>query len=101
MKIWMPRLHLSRKERLWKVKTLEFSLVFPFLDSVLMMAGYADVILLRHPEVGAAERAKQVAKCPIINGGDGTGEHPTQALLDLFTIRDGRIKICKKLLNFR
>jgi aspartate carbamoyltransferase len=47
---------------------------------------YADVIVLRHPEVGASALAAQYARKPIINAGDGVGEHPTQALLDLFTI---------------
>jgi len=54
---------------------------------------YADVVVIRHPEVGSAQLAAQYAKKPIINGGDGTGEHPTQALLDLFTIEEelGRV----------
>jgi aspartate carbamoyltransferase len=47
---------------------------------------YADVIVLRHPEVGASAEAARYARKPIINAGDGIGEHPTQALLDLFTI---------------
>jgi carbamoyl-phosphate synthase/aspartate carbamoyltransferase/dihydroorotase/carbamoyl-phosphate synthase/aspartate carbamoyltransferase len=44
--------------------------------------------VLRHPEVGAAKTAADYTKVPIINAGDGPGEHPTQALLDLFTIKD-------------
>uniref|UniRef100_A0AC34Q3K0 Aspartate carbamoyltransferase n=1 Tax=Panagrolaimus sp. JU765 TaxID=591449 RepID=A0AC34Q3K0_9BILA len=56
-------------------------------DSIAMMESYADVIVLRHPEVGAAEKAAMVARKPVINAGDGTGQHPTQALLDLYTIR--------------
>lgn len=55
-------------------------------DTVRTLGQYADVIILRHPEVGAAKRAAAVSKVPIINAGDGVGEHPTQALLDLFTI---------------
>lgn len=55
-------------------------------DTVLTLGQYADVIILRHPEVGAAKRAAAVSTVPIINAGDGVGEHPTQALLDLFTI---------------
>jgi carbamoyl-phosphate synthase/aspartate carbamoyltransferase/dihydroorotase len=58
-----------------------------FEDTISMMDGYSDVIVLRHPEVGAAERAAAIANKPVINAGDGTGQHPTQALLDLFTIR--------------
>ncbi|XP_065831143.1 multifunctional protein CAD-like isoform X2 [Oscarella lobularis] len=57
-------------------------------DSVKMMAGYCDVLVLRHPEPGAAMRASKSTKVPLINAGDGTGEHPTQALLDVFTIRE-------------
>lgn len=55
-------------------------------DTVRSLECYSDVIVLRHPEVGASELAAKYAKKPIINGGDGIGEHPTQALLDLFTI---------------
>lgn len=57
-------------------------------DTVMIVAGYADLIVLRHPETGAAARAAAVCDVPIINAGDGTGEHPTQALLDAFTIYD-------------
>jgi len=55
-------------------------------DTVRTLECYADVIVLRHPEVGASAIAAQYARKPIINAGDGIGEHPTQALLDLFTI---------------
>ncbi|MFN2148812.1 MAG: aspartate carbamoyltransferase [Anaerolineales bacterium] len=57
-------------------------------DTIRTLECYADVIVLRHPEVGSAKLAAQYARKPIINGGDGTGEHPTQALLDLFTIME-------------
>lgn len=62
-------------------------------DTIRTLEQYADVIILRHPEKGAAARASHVARVPIINAGDGVGEHPTQALLDLFTIYEeqGRI----------
>ena len=62
-------------------------------DTVRSLECYADVIVLRHPEVGAAQEAARYARKPIINAGDGIGEHPTQALLDLFTIVEeaGRI----------
>jgi len=56
-------------------------------DTVRTLECYADVIVLRHHEQGAAAVAAAAAKKPIINAGDGPGEHPTQALLDLFTIR--------------
>ncbi|MBP47695.1 MAG: aspartate carbamoyltransferase [Myxococcales bacterium] len=62
-------------------------------DTVRSLECYADVIVLRHPELGAAKEAARYARKPIINAGDGIGEHPTQALLDLFTIVEeaGRI----------
>jgi aspartate carbamoyltransferase catalytic subunit len=56
-------------------------------DAIRVIGGYADAIVLRHPEVGAAERAARVAPVPVINAGDGPGDHPTQALLDLYTIK--------------
>jgi aspartate carbamoyltransferase len=56
-------------------------------DTVRTLECYSDVIVLRHPETGAAATAARYCRKPIINAGDGTGEHPTQALLDLFTIR--------------
>jgi aspartate carbamoyltransferase catalytic subunit len=55
-------------------------------DTVRMVEAYADVIVLRHDQAGSAARAAAVAGVPIVNAGDGPGEHPTQALLDLFTI---------------
>jgi len=62
-------------------------------DTIRIVSGYADVIVLRHNEDGAARRAASVSTVPVINAGDGKGQHPTQALLDLYTIRDelGRI----------
>lgn len=56
-------------------------------DTIRIVEGYADVIVLRHYEEGAALRAASVSSVPIINAGDGPGEHPTQALLDLYTIQ--------------
>jgi aspartate carbamoyltransferase catalytic subunit len=56
-------------------------------DTIRVIHSYADLIVLRHPEVGAAVRAASVSHVPIINAGDGVGEHPTQALLDLYTIK--------------
>ena len=57
-------------------------------DTVRTLECYADVIVLRHPEVGSAAIAAKAARKPVINAGDGIGEHPTQALLDAFTIRE-------------
>jgi aspartate carbamoyltransferase catalytic subunit len=56
-------------------------------DTVRIVSGYADGIVIRHPEIGAAARAAKASTVPVINGGDGAGHHPTQALLDLYTIR--------------
>jgi aspartate carbamoyltransferase catalytic subunit len=56
-------------------------------DAIRVIGGYADAIVIRHPELGAAERAAEVATVPVINAGDGPGHHPTQALLDLYTIK--------------
>jgi aspartate carbamoyltransferase catalytic subunit len=62
-------------------------------DTVMMASGYADAIVIRHYEQGAAARAAAVSPVPILNAGDGPGEHPTQALLDFYTIQHelGRI----------
>ena len=57
-------------------------------DTVRTLECYADVIVLRHPETGSAAIAAKAAHKPVINAGDGIGEHPTQALLDTFTIRE-------------
>ena len=57
-------------------------------DAIRMVAGYSDAVVLRHPREGAAKLASEVSEVPIINGGDGAGQHPTQTLLDLFTIND-------------
>uniref|UniRef100_A0A7N8XI15 Carbamoyl-phosphate synthetase 2, aspartate transcarbamylase, and dihydroorotase n=1 Tax=Mastacembelus armatus TaxID=205130 RepID=A0A7N8XI15_9TELE len=57
-------------------------------DSVQTMSCYADVLVLRHPTPGAVEVAARHCRKPVINAGDGVGEHPTQALLDVFTIRE-------------
>lgn len=55
-------------------------------DTIRTVSNYADVIVLRHSEKGASQRAVKVSTVPLINAGDGDGEHPTQALLDLYTI---------------
>ena len=62
-------------------------------DTIKTVEGYADAIVLRHPEVGAAEVAARATTKPVLNAGDGAGEHPTQSLLDLYTIRkeQGRV----------
>jgi len=55
-------------------------------DTIRIISSYADIIVLRHFEEGAAKVAASVSYVPIINGGDGSGQHPTQALLDIYTI---------------
>ena len=57
-------------------------------DSTRIMNGYADVIVMRHNEAGSAARAAEISDVPVINAGDGAGQHPTQALLDMYTIAD-------------
>ncbi len=57
-------------------------------DTIRTLEQYSDVIVLRHPEIGSARVAAEAAAIPVINAGDGAGEHPTQALLDLFTIKE-------------
>lgn len=56
-------------------------------DTIQMVDGYTDIIAMRHPRQGAAQYAQDSARVPIMNGGDGAGHHPTQTMLDLFTIR--------------
>lgn len=56
-------------------------------DSIRVISSYSDVIVLRHSDNDAAERAAAVSSCPIINAGNGTGQHPTQSLTDLYTIQ--------------
>jgi len=56
-------------------------------DTIQMVDGYTDIIAMRHPRQGAAQYACDSATVPILNGGDGAGNHPTQTMLDLFTIR--------------
>jgi len=57
-------------------------------DTIRMISQYADGIVMRHPESGSADRAARVSTIPVINAGDGANQHPTQTLLDLFTIRE-------------
>jgi aspartate carbamoyltransferase catalytic subunit len=56
-------------------------------DTIRMVSGYADAVVLRHPREGAARLATEFSDVPILNAGDGAGQHPTQTMLDLFTIR--------------
>jgi len=62
-------------------------------DTVKVMSGYADVLVLRHPLDGSSRFSAEISQKPIINGGSGTEEHPTQAIQDLFTIKKEKKKI--------
>jgi aspartate carbamoyltransferase catalytic subunit len=62
-------------------------------DTIRTVDGYADAIVIRHPEIGAAEVAAKATAKPVLNAGDGAGEHPTQSLLDLYTIRKEQRKV--------
>ncbi|MFA5072657.1 MAG: aspartate carbamoyltransferase [Nitrospirota bacterium] len=62
-------------------------------DSIRVISAYCDVIVLRYHKEGGAERAQQFSRVPVINAGDGKGQHPTQALLDLYTIRKAFKKV--------
>lgn len=64
---------------LYKGETIE--------DTMIVASQYADIIAMRHPEQGSADRAAAASLVPFINAGDGPGQHPTQALLDLYTIK--------------
>lgn len=56
-------------------------------DTIRVVSGYSDAIVIRHPLEGAARFAAENSEVPVINGGDGAGQHPTQTLLDLYTVR--------------
>jgi len=62
-------------------------------DTIKMVESYADVIVIRHPVEGAAYRSAETAKVPVINAGDGANQHPTQTLLDLYTIMKSKGKL--------
>ncbi len=57
-------------------------------DSIKIISSYADAVVMRHPQEGAARLASEFSRVPVINGGDGSNQHPTQTLLDLFTIHE-------------
>jgi len=64
-----------------------------FVDTIRTVDGYCDIIAMRHPAEGAARLAAETAEAPVLNGGDGANQHPTQTLLDLYTIRKLKGKI--------
>ena len=64
-------------------------------DTARVLSGYSDVIAMRHPETGSVAEFAGASRVPVINGGDGSNEHPTQALLDLYTIRSELSSQCR------
>lgn len=58
-----------------------------FDDTLTMVCSYADVIVIRHPKIGSATEAAKICSTPVINAGDGSNQHPTQTLVDLYTIK--------------
>ena len=64
-----------------------------FADTIHMMDGYADALIIRHPQPGMPSLAAEIAKHPVINAGDGGNQHPTQALIDLYTIKKLKGKV--------
>jgi len=70
-----------------------------FYDTIKTLCVYGDILVIRHPDVKKIEEAKKIANIPVINAGNGNGEHPTQALLDLYTIHSylKQLSICHPL----
>lgn len=64
-----------------------------FSDTVRIIANYADILVIRHPKEGAARLASELVDIPVINAGDGSNQHPTQTLLDLYTMKKLKGKI--------
>ncbi len=69
------------------VKTSSISKGESLYDTARVISGYSDVIVMRHPQTGSVAEFAKASRVPVINGGDGPNEHPSQALLDLYTIK--------------
>lgn len=69
------------------VKTSSISKGESLYDTARVISGYSDVIVMRHPAIGSVSEFAKASRVPVINGGDGANEHPSQALLDLYTIK--------------
>lgn len=69
------------------VKTSSIAKGESLYDTARVISGYSDVIVMRHPQVGSVSEFAKASRVPVINGGDGSNEHPSQALLDLYTIK--------------
>ena len=70
-------------------------------DTAQVLSGYSDIIVLRHPENGSVQKFAEASRVPVINAGDGSNEHPSQALLDLYTIQKELSQNKKNLDNLR
>ena len=70
-------------------------------DTAQVLSGYSDIIVLRHPENGSVQKFAEASRVPVINAGDGSNEHPSQALLDLYTIQKELSQNKKDLDNLR
>lgn len=69
------------------VKTSSISKGESLYDTARVISGYSDIIVMRHPQTGSVSEFAKASRVPVINGGDGPNEHPSQALLDLYTIK--------------
>lgn len=69
-------------------------------DTIMMLSNYSDMIILRHPREGSSRFASEISKMPIINAGDGANQHPTQTLLDLYTIKETQKKLSNLNITF-
>ena len=69
------------------VKSSSISKGESLYDTARVISGYSDVIVMRHPQIGSVSEFSKASRVPVINGGDGPNEHPSQALLDLYTIK--------------
>ncbi len=82
------------------IKTSAISKGESLYDTARVISGYSDVIAMRHPVAGSVEEFARASRVPVINAGDGPSEHPSQALLDLYTIRK-ELKIVGPVQNLR
>ncbi|RMH36076.1 MAG: aspartate carbamoyltransferase [Gammaproteobacteria bacterium] len=71
-----------------EIKTSSLAKGESLYDTAKVLSGYSDIMVMRHPMEGSVQEFAQASRVPVINGGDGSNEHPSQALLDLYTIRN-------------
>lgn len=84
-----------------EVKTSAIAKGESFYDTARVLSGYSDVIVMRHQMEGSVEEFARASRVPVLNGGDGSNEHPSQALLDLYTIRKEMAAQGKDMENLR